>query len=606
MQLRTFVCALAVCISSTAFADDVATINLKPFVGHSPFDNIKADWLLPRGNHAFDGLPWKIDGVVLLYGSNSVQKKNPARTNISDIAVNRKFAVLHLLAGAQQTSTNGTVIAKVHLNYADDTEATLDIRYGNHVYNYIGPWHRPEKPLKNKNVHQAWHAQFGPSANNDEYLRLFHVPLKNPHPDKEVRAISLQSTKKAAALMVAAITVGPENPQPLPSEDLGKAPFPDLRTRSGELATGEGFVYTSEGKPISGALAKVVAGRNYSTGTLNENDFVAETKTDGNGHFALANLPDDYAYRVLIAAVGFQPYVYHGIDAKSDPVQVRLENETDSIGRFAARARVVDLDGKPIAHAVVERDGVSYGAGATSWGDGGFPEYVLTDTNGDFVLSRDQEFSRVQVKINSPGLAPLHEWIPVTNTTSVLEMGVGATLRGRVLDINGKPLGNVKLGIAGTDRNSEVFAGDYYTTANADGTFEFKHVMPRISWNFFGTVNSFKQFGALPSRKIMSGAHAIVSELGDLQVITALRLAGKVQTRNGEPLPKNLKLHLGINDTDDGGAAAIDQDGKFEFTGLYTAPLEINLENNNWKLSGMNRSLSLLESLGTGRNPRYE
>ncbi|MGZ5528938.1 MAG: carboxypeptidase regulatory-like domain-containing protein [Limisphaerales bacterium] len=592
MQLRKILCALAVCISFTVFADEVTTINLKPFVGRSPFDIIKADWVLPRGDHIFDGVPWKIDGVILLYGSNPVQKTKPARTNVNDIPVGRKFEVLHLLAGAQQTSSDGTVIAKVHLNYIDGTEATLDIGYANQVLNYIGPWHKADKPLKDKTVHQAWHAQFGPSANNDEYLRLFHVPLNNPHPDKDVRAISLQSAKKAAALMVAAITVGSSNQQSLPNDDLGKAPFPDLRPRSGELATGEGFVYTPDGKPISGALAKVVAARNYSSGTLTENENDAEATTDSNGHFALRNLPDDNAYRVLIAAAGFQPYVYHGIDAKSDPVRVRLENATNRIGTFAARARIVDLNGKPIPHAMVERDGVGYGTGSTSWGEQDFPEYVVADTNGEFILSRDKEFNRVQVKIRVPGLAPLHEWISVSNKTTVLEISPGATLRGRVIDIDGKPLGNVKLGISGVDRNSELFAGSYNAMADADGNFEFKHVMPRISWNLYGTIASFKKYGALPARKIISGAHDTVTELGNLQVVPALRLAGQVKTKNGESLPKKLTLRLGIAGEADGEAATVDKNGNFEFPGLYASALNIYVNRDGWKLSSINRSLS--------------
>src|SRR4051812_45463008 len=99
--LRAFVAAL--CLAPSAFGDTVKTIELKPYVGHSPFDIIKADWLVPRGKHVFDGVPWQIDGVVLLYGSNAAQRSKPARTNVNDIPVGQNFEKLHLLAAAQQS-----------------------------------------------------------------------------------------------------------------------------------------------------------------------------------------------------------------------------------------------------------------------------------------------------------------------------------------------------------------------------------------------------------------------------------------------------------------------------------------------------------------------
>ena len=593
MVRRIILSAIAVlCFENLALAAEIKTIDLKAYVGYSPFDVIKADWLLPRGEHVFDGVPWKIDGVVLLYGKNAAQKTNAART-IVDIPIGQTFEKLHLLAAAQQTSPDGTVIAKIRLNYVDATKADLDVRFGDHVRYYQRNWHRDDKKINDKSVHEAWHALFEPSSNHDQYLRLFHVPFANPNPGKEVRSITFESMKQNAALLIAAMSIGPSDAAPSPDEVLGKGIFPDLRKRTGVLETGEGYVYSNEGKPLAGAVVRIIAARNYESGDLNETPPVIETRTDNNGHFALAELSDDSAYRVLIVDEGFAPFVYHGLDAKSDPVRVRLERATNHIEAFAARARVIGPDQKPIPYAQVERDGVGY-EGGTSWGGAmELPDYVTADKNGEFVLSRARQFDRVQVKVTAPGLAPYKDWIPVTNTTTVIQLDVGATINGRVLDLKGQPIPNVRLGISGADRNSELFAGSYFTTTRQDGTFAFEHVPARITWNFFGTLASFKNFGALSSRSITSGAHGETNNMGDLQVTPGLQLSGHIKTRHGEPLPKGLKLNLGIEKAWDSQAANVATNGHFTFTGLYPGQITLYLQSDSWRLSPLNRSTSL-------------
>ena len=581
----------ALCLGNIASAAEVKTVDLKPYVGYSPFDVIKADWLLPRGDHVFDGVPWRIDGVILLYGKNAVQKTNAART-VVDIPIGQTFEKLHLLAAAQGTSPDGTVIAKVHFHYTDETTASIDIRFGGHVRYYMGDWHKKEKPPNDKTVHQAWHGQFEPVSNHDQYLRLYHLPFANPSPTKEVRSITFESTKKAAALMVAAMSVGPADAAKLPNEVLGKGKFPDLRKRTGALETGEGYVYSNEGKPLANAVVSIVAARNYESGELNETPPVVQAMTDDKGHFALHELPDDFAYRLLIVAEGFDPYVYHGLDAKSDPIQMRLERATNHIGAFTARARVVGPDQKPISYAQIERDGVAYEGGTTWGGAMGLADYAIADKNGEFVFSSPKQFDRVQVKVTARGLAPYKGWIPVTNTTTAIQLDVGATIKGRVLDLKGEPVANARLGISGADRDSEVYAGSYFTNTRQDGTFVFEHVAPHIKWNLFGAIDSFKNFGALGSRSMTSAAHDETNDMGNLQITAGLRLSGHLKTRHGEALPKGLKLRIGIENASDGETVNVATNGLFAFTGLYPGQINISLDSETWRLTAMNRSTS--------------
>ena len=136
-------------------AGQTQPLDLKARVGLSPFETINADWLLPRGRQVLDGTPFQIDGVILLYATNPAQRARPGRTNVNDIAVGQRFERLHLLAGSHSSTADGTVIAKFQLHYADGSNTALEVRYGDHVRNWFGPWHKADVPLLDPNAREA-------------------------------------------------------------------------------------------------------------------------------------------------------------------------------------------------------------------------------------------------------------------------------------------------------------------------------------------------------------------------------------------------------------------------------------------------------------------
>ncbi len=602
--LRTFPLLIAAAVLSLPLrAGQTQPLDLKAHVGPSPFETINADWLLPRGRQVLDGTPFQIDGVILLYATNAAQRARPGRTNVNDIAVGQRFERLHLLAGSHSRAADGTVIAKFQLHYADGSNTALEVRYGDHVRDWFGPWHKADAPLLDPNAREVWRAQCSPAATTDDYIRLFHVALTNPLPEKEVRSLSLESARQPAGLMVAAMSVGPADAKPLPdTQPAPRSPYPDLRPRSGELVRGEGTVQDKDGKPIAGALVRVIGVRDFNTSysqSANEGPFIGiEARSGEDGRFTLPPLPDDKLYRLLVAADGFEPFPYGGADPKSDPIQVRLAPtpSASSAGKYAARARLIGPQGKPVAWASVEPQGISETPGSTSWGGShGFPEQLLSNTNGEFTLSRNKPFTRVQVEIHAAGLAPASVWLHVTNDVTTIELGVGAVVRGRVLK-DGKPLAGVRVGVSGKDRSSEVFAGHHETTAAGDGTFAFNHLPPNTAWYFYGLMASLKQHGAIPPTLVQSSDHGETTDVGDVAVVPGLRLAGKVQTRHGEPLPKGLKLRVGHDSAWDSQASAVDEAGAFTVDGLSPGKIEVSVSQRNWRLAGANRSLDVWNS----------
>ena len=287
-------------IASLAFnlrAEPAQTLDLKPFAGPSPIQTAGIEWAMPRGRQVFDGTPFQMDGAVLLHATNAEQKAHPGRTNAIEIPVGRTFERVHLLAASDTNGTNHVPVARLRFSYADGSSATADLIYGEHLRGWQGPWHKAEPPLTDTNARVAWCGQNSVAATGDRYLRLYHVTLANPSPDKEVRSLALESAETQCGLLLLALTVGPTRADPLSDTwTPPHSPFPDLRPRDGGLVRGEGLIENMAGQPLAGVRIRVMAARKFNTddGKSSESEpgAGAEAVTDAKGHFILPPLPD--------------------------------------------------------------------------------------------------------------------------------------------------------------------------------------------------------------------------------------------------------------------------------------------------------------------------
>ncbi|HEX5220777.1 MAG TPA: hypothetical protein VFZ59_14505 [Verrucomicrobiae bacterium] len=589
--------ALLHLLASQLLAQSIQPLDLKPFVGLSPFDTIGASWLPQRGLQVIDGTPFQIDGVIIMYGNYQSQRTRPGRTNVNGIVVGRAFETLHLFAGAQAVTASGTALAKVHLQYADGASNTLDILYGAHVRNWFGPWHQPETPPPDPAVGEVWRFLFSAAATTDKYLRMYHVVLTNPEPTRVVRTLAIESLKKPSGLMIAGMSVGPlaaeRQKDTIPEL---QSPFPDLRPRSGEKVSGSGIVKRITGEPLPGARVRVVKVRtfaeNYNQGTENDEAVGVEAITGEDGRFTLPPLRDDRMYNLLAFADGYETAPFGGADVKSDPIELRLK-PLGEITEFSVRGRVIGPDDRPVASALIEPHSVDIDGNRTTGLTTGFQEQNFSDSKGEFTLSRRESFSRLRVRIKASGLATEMVWLPVTNAVQTIRLGVGSTVRGRLVK-DAMPVANVEVGICDSDRSYDVFAGYFQTRTDANGVFVFTNLPSVRAWYVYGIVGTLPDGGALSPQMAKGGANGSVEDLGDLIVKPGLRLAGTIKTRTGEPLPDDIKIRIGNDKAWNSHASAPDREGKFEINGLYTGGLNLSVEPRDWKLSADNRSLDLL------------
>ena len=228
-------------------AQSIETLDLKPFVGPSPFDEIGAAHLLPRGRQVLDGVPFQFDGVVSLDGSGT------GRTNLGAIAIGHAVDRVHLLAATHFGGAYvGALIAQVHLLYADQTTAGIDLQFGRQLRQWYSPWHRKADSISDTNAAPAWYALASDPARSDNVLRLYHIVLTNPFPNKPVVSLSVEGAKTGMGFLLAGISTGPAQAQRLPDTvPVLRRPIPDLTPRSGELASGQGVIKTTGGEAVA-------------------------------------------------------------------------------------------------------------------------------------------------------------------------------------------------------------------------------------------------------------------------------------------------------------------------------------------------------------------
>jgi protocatechuate 3,4-dioxygenase beta subunit len=575
-------------------AAGIDPVDLKPFVGKTQFDHINAASLLPKGRQVIGGVPFQIDGIIELSGT-SPRFTNPGRTNVTDIPIGPCERLHLLLACSRGGFDDGTTFARLTLHYADNSTEQLRIQYGRHARDWFGPRHNPDRPLLDPNTRIAWQAEHPAAASRDDHIRLFHTVLQNPNPTKEVRSISLEGARTRGGLMLAALSVGPAEAETL--ADTLPRPTQHTHPTNGQAIALSGRVHGPSGEAIEKALVRVLAVRPPGTNAVSILDHQAvnrETFTDSAGRFQLTNVSPDFVYRLLFAAQNFETELFDGADPLAGDLTMPLRIKGAKPEGFFVHGRLIGPDGKPVIGATVEPDGLGMD-NSTSWGGNhGFPDRVVSDADGEFIMARQQPFTRLSVDVKAAGLAPANKvWLAQSNGVQEIKMGIGARIKGRVVK-DGKPLPNMRLGIAAQERNSEVFQGHYETSADANGVFELKYLPPKTAWYLYGLMSSFKEHGSLRPRPVKSSDHGEVDDLGDLPVTPGLRLAGRVQSRDEQPLPPDARVRAGYETAWDSQSVRIDAEGRFQFEGLHPGQVQISLEPRTWKISARNRSLDLL------------
>ena len=207
----------------------------------------------------FDGLPFHVDGRIVVYGRSQVSWDNrgkPKADNNSNsgypdktgIPVGRKFEELHLIHATYWPDVDGETIALIRLNYDDGTKYEFPITYGGHVRDFQRIRTEESETMSDPDTKVIWR---GPGvASFKSTQRAFKSKLINPHPQKVVVTMDVVSTHHLAAYQLLAATVADSDyrravSKPVTSDE-PENHFEDKLTIQ---------VRDEAGQPIKGALA---------------------------------------------------------------------------------------------------------------------------------------------------------------------------------------------------------------------------------------------------------------------------------------------------------------------------------------------------------------
>ena len=386
----------------------------------------------------------------------------------------------------------------------------------------------------------------------------------------------------------------------LPAED-DSVPRPDLT----------GTVRAKWGGPLSATVFIATAGPKVGTSVFCPScyaDCSKKAASDESGAFKIESLNPQLRFEVLAVAKGYKPKSISKVDPVKGPIAFELEPAelADAAPDRSLRGRIVNAarKGEPVEGAVVEMVGTRTREGGGSWGAlKGIDPLAVTDKNGEFLITSKEPFEMMDIKVTARGLAPKNFNSLPSGTPHELAMTSGGALSGRVL-FEGEPLAGVSVGISGTERQAGEYLGHFEVATGSNGVFAFVNLPPNADFYIYGLMDSLKRFGAIPMRTIRTPGDGSATDLGDLEVKPAHRLAGRIVLSDGAPIPEKTRLVLGREEPWDVLQLTLDKDGNFDTAGIPSEPISVSVRVKGYYVSPQNRSMDPLNSRILGRVDR--
>ncbi len=358
----------------------------------------------------------------------------------------------------------------------------------------------------------------------------------------------------------------------------------------------KGVVVTGSGAPVLGAhvVIETAAVRQGSSPTCPSCylDCGKRTETAEDGSFTLPAVDPSLQFRLLVIADGFRPTFARRVDPLREPVQIPLAPlDLAAIPpERIVRGQVVGPEGKPVAGATVEAH--SYRTEARSGsGPGVFEPLAITDLGGNFALVANSPIRDVTLEVSARNLAPAlftgQKPAPASNR---LALGVGVEVKGRLIR-DQQPVGGVSVGLVQVDRGSQNLLVPMTIGTDAEGRFVFSNVAPDRDCFVYGIMDSLKELGGAPARRVKVSGDGTQLNVGDLTVEPGHRVAGQVVLGDGQPVPAGTRLQVSRAGAWDHVTTVLDAEGRFAFVNLPGEQVSLSVQVPGYHLSSRNKSI---------------
>ncbi|MFO0808339.1 MAG: carboxypeptidase-like regulatory domain-containing protein [Gemmataceae bacterium] len=370
-------------------------------------------------------------------------------------------------------------------------------------------------------------------------------------------------------------------------------------------STLRGTVVDADGKAVAGARVDLpTAAPRVGTGMFCPScyrDCAKSARTDAEGRFEFRGLDPALKFRVLVTTPTTKAHLTKLVDPQQGDVRIALEAIAANIPRDRTLlATVVDDRGNPVAGALVD----PYGAKTAErrwWGQVDGVDPTVSDAKGNVSIVLPEGFQGLDVKVMIHGYAGA--------TTGLLAPGpqrhsitvpAGTRVTGRLIH-NGQPVAGAAVAVVQIDRT----AGRHFIKAvgdmtNPDGRFALDALPAGEEYAIFTPVGEGPQPFVLTTKRFKALGDRQNRDLGDLPLIPALRLAGRVDLPAGQPVPAGTKLALGRDPAWDLISVPVNADGSFVADGLPPETYEVRVPVRGFDIDGERMPFQMLERQSFG------
>lgn len=354
----------------------------------------------------------------------------------------------------------------------------------------------------------------------------------------------------------------------------------------------KGVVKDDMGAPVKDAAVLIFTAQpRKGVGTLCPSCYLdcwRQARTDEKGRFTIEKVDASLLFKVGALTPGHEPAFAPKVDPLAGDAEITLwpkANVPDEPKR-TVRARLLDLGGKAVPHAVITTKGVRSGGGA-SFGSQ-VSAVTISDEKGAFGLigKRDADFFILEV--TARGLATTVFDVPPKAEEQTLTIGPGAAIRGRALK-DGKPVAGLTFSLVQVERGSGTFVGETTSAVtNAEGRFVLANVLPNELMVMYSKMLDAGRSGAAPLKYVETGDHGSVVDVGDLPVSVAFRVSGRVLMPAGLPVPPDSAVRVGRSNAWDSISVPLAEDGTFAADAVPGEPLNVSLGVRGYRLADKN------------------